>query len=326
MTNYNNERHIAKALESVLGQTFKDFDLLVLDNHSTDSAPDIIAAFATLDERVKVIPLPLNLAGIDVAAFAWQYLDGCKYDYSITIGGHDVWNTPEHLQILVERMDAEVAARGADNSAKVALVYSDTWQLNEAGEICGRYLDIKQTLGIPRPFIPLYVVSGVSSPEFFGLWNEVARKQVPIRHRCSGFDHLIVMNVALYGAIMFESRVQLMMRAPKPDDHLGKYGQRHLSKETLAAKQKDFLDQLEWCLYCTNLATECVAAPERESTRVCLIAAMAGVYLMLRGTNLHTVPGAMEAFNAMPQLQEMMRGFGHSAHMLRDMVRGSVPK
>jgi hypothetical protein len=328
MTNYNNARHLNRAFESILGQSFKEFDLLVFDNHSTDAAPDITAAYATLDPRVKVIPMPVGLAGIDVAAFAWDYLDKADYTYSITIGGHDVWNTTEHLQLLVERMDAECAIHespGLADKRGVAILYCDTWQLNEDGQICGRYQDIKQTFQIPRPFVPLYVVSGVNSPEFFGMWNERVRKLVPIRHRCSGFDHLVVMNAALYGAIMWEPRVQLMMRAPKADDNLEKYGQRHLSPQVLAAGQRDFLNQLEWCLYCTDVATEIIPGPEQESFRICLTAAITGVYLMLRGTNLWTVPGAYDAFNRMPQLQEMLKGFGHATRMVRDMVRSSVP-
>ena len=325
MTNYNNAKHLTKCFESVLSQTFKDFDLLVFDNNSTDAAPDIIAAYAALDSRVKTQYLPEGFAGIEVAASAWQYLNYQKYEYSITIGGHDVWNTTEHLQRLVESMEVNRAARKADNNGQIALVYSDTWQLNEAGDICGRYSDIKQTLSIPRPFIPQYVVSGVNSPEFFGLWNEEHRKKVPIRHMCAGFDHLVVMNVALYGGIIFEPRVQLMMRAPLPDDHLGKYGQRHLPAATLAAGPKDFVDQLEWCLHCVELATEHLTEPERESYRVCLSSSMVATYLMLRGTNLWAVPGAMEAFNRDPRLQEMMKGFGHATRMARDLIRSSVP-
>ncbi len=49
---YNAERHLAEALESVLGQTLADFELVVLDDGSTDCSPDVIRRFAQRDRRI----------------------------------------------------------------------------------------------------------------------------------------------------------------------------------------------------------------------------------------------------------------------------------
>lgn len=55
---YNAERHIAKAIESVLAQSFADFELLVLDDGSTDCTRKIVQGYT--DERIKLIACSHN--------------------------------------------------------------------------------------------------------------------------------------------------------------------------------------------------------------------------------------------------------------------------
>ena len=50
---YNSEKYIKKAIESVLTQTFSDFELIIVNDGSTDATSDIINSFD--DERIKVI-------------------------------------------------------------------------------------------------------------------------------------------------------------------------------------------------------------------------------------------------------------------------------
>lgn len=52
---YNGERYIGEAVESVLAQSERDFELLVLDDGSTDRSLSIVRAFAARDARVRVI-------------------------------------------------------------------------------------------------------------------------------------------------------------------------------------------------------------------------------------------------------------------------------
>lgn len=55
MTVYNGEAYLAEAVASVLGQDFQDFELLVVDDASTDASPRILQDFAGRDPRVRVI-------------------------------------------------------------------------------------------------------------------------------------------------------------------------------------------------------------------------------------------------------------------------------
>ena len=55
MSVYNGERFLEAAVDSVLAQTFTDFEFLILDDGSRDATPHILKAYATRDARVRPI-------------------------------------------------------------------------------------------------------------------------------------------------------------------------------------------------------------------------------------------------------------------------------
>ena len=56
ITSYNYEQYIKDAIESVLNQTYSDFELVIIDDCSTDNSANIIKQFN--DERIKFIQYP----------------------------------------------------------------------------------------------------------------------------------------------------------------------------------------------------------------------------------------------------------------------------
>jgi glycosyltransferase involved in cell wall biosynthesis len=52
---YNGERWLGDAIQSVLGQTRSDFELLIVDNHSSDGSLEVAADAARRDDRVRVV-------------------------------------------------------------------------------------------------------------------------------------------------------------------------------------------------------------------------------------------------------------------------------
>ncbi|HBK7124119.1 glycosyltransferase, partial [Enterococcus faecium] len=52
---YNVEKYLKKCVDSILGQTFTDFELLLIDDGSTDNSGSICDELAKTDNRIKVI-------------------------------------------------------------------------------------------------------------------------------------------------------------------------------------------------------------------------------------------------------------------------------
>lgn len=54
---WNGETHLREAVESILAQTFTDFEFIILDDGSTDGTPAVLAEYAAKDSRIRIIPL-----------------------------------------------------------------------------------------------------------------------------------------------------------------------------------------------------------------------------------------------------------------------------
>ena len=61
MSVYNGEEYLSEAIDSVLRQSFSDFELIIINDCSTDRTGEILARYASLDARVKVHPNEVNL-------------------------------------------------------------------------------------------------------------------------------------------------------------------------------------------------------------------------------------------------------------------------
>lgn len=71
---YNRADLVARAVESILAQTYSDFEFIIVDDGSTDKTMEILSAYAEADKRIKIIKNPKNCGvgcsrnnGMDVA-------------------------------------------------------------------------------------------------------------------------------------------------------------------------------------------------------------------------------------------------------------------
>ncbi len=55
MTSYNHEAYLSESIESVLSQSFRDFELIIIDDASEDKSKVIIENYANQDPRIKAI-------------------------------------------------------------------------------------------------------------------------------------------------------------------------------------------------------------------------------------------------------------------------------
>ena len=111
MLTYNREALVSRAIESILAQTYRDFEFLIVDNGSTDRSGRIAEEYAAGDERIRVIHRERGNIGSGRNAG----LDAAKGDYIAFIDDDD-WAEPDFLEFLlglIEENQADVAICGA---------------------------------------------------------------------------------------------------------------------------------------------------------------------------------------------------------------------
>lgn len=97
---YNTEKYLHQCIDSVLTQTYTDFELLLIDDGSTDSSVAICDEYAAKDERIWIIHKPnggltsARNAGLAMASGEWvMHLDG------------DDWIEPDMLDVLLRKAE-----------------------------------------------------------------------------------------------------------------------------------------------------------------------------------------------------------------------------
>ncbi|WP_420599256.1 glycosyltransferase family 2 protein [Neptuniibacter sp.] len=63
MPAYNAEKFISKSIDSIKEQTFHDWELIVVDDCSTDNTPELVEEIATGDPRISIVKLNKNYGG-----------------------------------------------------------------------------------------------------------------------------------------------------------------------------------------------------------------------------------------------------------------------
>ncbi len=99
---YNGARFLAASLDSILAQTFTDWELIIVNDHSTDASPQIANQYAARDPRIRVIHNETNLklpASLNVGFGA------ARAPY-LTWTSDDNMAKPDWLSTLVEYLNA----------------------------------------------------------------------------------------------------------------------------------------------------------------------------------------------------------------------------
>lgn len=106
---YNGAEHIAEALDSLLAQSFTDFEILVSDNASSDATAEIVDAYASRDARVSLHRQPENIGA--AGNYEWV-LRQARGRYFMWAAHDDGW-AENWLDVLVSSIGGEdVGVRG----------------------------------------------------------------------------------------------------------------------------------------------------------------------------------------------------------------------
>lgn len=122
MSVYNGEKYLREAIDSILGQTFKDFEFLIIDDGSTDDSAEIIRSYT--DSRIRLIQ---NEENIGLTRSLNKGLKLAKGQYIARMDADDI--------SLLCRLETQ--GRFLDEHPRVGLVSSSYIKINVAGEEIG---------------------------------------------------------------------------------------------------------------------------------------------------------------------------------------------
>jgi len=126
MTVCNGERYLREALDALLGQTYRDFELVAVNNGSTDTTGDILSDYAARDGRIRVLTNPVDPEGTFTKGIATAFA-AATGEY-VAVNDADDNSAPERLARQVAYLDAHPDA---------VLVASHYETIDETGAVFG---------------------------------------------------------------------------------------------------------------------------------------------------------------------------------------------
>jgi glycosyltransferase involved in cell wall biosynthesis len=155
--NYNHARYLPKRIESILNQTFQDFELIILDDASTDNSREVIEWYAK-DPRVKTI---FNGQNNGSTFEQWDLgLSHARGEY-VWFAESDDYAEPSLLETLVVRLDRH---------PNVGLAYCQSWVVDQNGNVLHDYVDFFDFYDRASHWRAAYVNSGRDESIHYMFW------------------------------------------------------------------------------------------------------------------------------------------------------------
>jgi hypothetical protein len=186
---FNGERYLAEALGSILGQDFRDFQLVVSDNASTDGTAAIVLATAHRDSRVRYVRQPVNRGAavnfnhVFLSSTTPYFKWACADD--VVAGGF--------LRSAVAELDAHPEA---------VLCYGETTLISAEGVSLGAHhqgLDLRMA-DVTERFRKARDHRGLLNV-LHGVLRSDALRRTGLMGRFPGSDEALMVELALLGAI-----------------------------------------------------------------------------------------------------------------------------
>lgn len=126
---YNVARYISKCVESVMNQTYTNWELILVDDESTDSTLSILHNFSKMDSRIKVVT-KIHGGLPQTRNYGMQHMTG---DYLMLLDGDDYF-TPNHLEkdvIIIQKSHCDMLIHNqhtnfAEGSANKIVLFERT--------------------------------------------------------------------------------------------------------------------------------------------------------------------------------------------------------
>lgn len=142
---FNSEKTVSDSIKSILAQTHSDFELIIINDSSTDTSKDIILSFN--DKRIVYLETPKNSGVASARNIGIQYSTG---KYISFLDSDDLW-LPNKLEYQLEKLQAGydvvcsnyfTFSKGSDfklRSSPTIIKYSSMLKSNFIGNLTGAY-------------------------------------------------------------------------------------------------------------------------------------------------------------------------------------------
>lgn len=196
---YNGQTYIVEAIDSVLNQTYRDFELVICDNASTDATGDICSTKAAADSRIRYVRNEHNIGSVGNHRRTLELARGKYFRFA---SANDL-SRPQLLARCVSVLDGR---------PDVVIAYGLTTLIDDDGRVTSEY-DQHMHLDSPRPadrFISYLKTVGYIN-QFAGLVRtEALRRAKPLGDYISS-DIVLLAELSLMGQF-YEIQEPLFLR------------------------------------------------------------------------------------------------------------------
>lgn len=209
---YNGAKHVRRAVDSLIAQTFTNFELIISDNASTDATEEICQECASRDKRIRYIRHPVNRGAPFNFHFVLKESKGTYFMWA----AHDDERFPQHIEKLIH----------IHRCGHYLLVASQCTMLDQDGnEIPIKPMSPELYRGTSwlsfKNFMLLHHFAYAKSNMFYGIFLRNALIDKPIFtdvHPDIGWDHTLVMRIIAQGPVCYlpETTWIKNVRPPKP--------------------------------------------------------------------------------------------------------------
>jgi len=106
---YNGATLFPRAIQSILAQTFQDYEIVISDNASADGTADVVEKFQRSDPRIRAFRQPKTISGLFNFRFVWEQARGEFFFWA----PHDDWWHPGFIGSAVSALEKSPAASAA---------------------------------------------------------------------------------------------------------------------------------------------------------------------------------------------------------------------
>lgn len=166
MLTYNRECLVSRAIESILRQTYRDFEFIIIDNGSTDASGQIAERYAAQDKRIRVIHRERG----NIGAGRNTGLDAARGEYIAFIDDDD-WAEPDFLEFLLKLLvenQADVAICGATDK-----IFNEKVVMTAEESLIELMWRKKYNMAFPTKLFRRKLVGALRFPEN-GLYDDIA--------------------------------------------------------------------------------------------------------------------------------------------------------